>query len=73
MRWVRRSSVSSVGRGRLVGTELLDHTDAYTTLHAAAQVHIGVDKFIDAEATRTITNGLTYTAGHLTHIRRNCI
>ncbi|WP_051727487.1 bifunctional DNA primase/polymerase [Nocardia brasiliensis] len=48
--------------GRLVGAELLDYTDACTALLAAAQVHVGVDEFTDAEATRTITDGLTYAA-----------
>ncbi|MFI6218759.1 bifunctional DNA primase/polymerase [Nocardia brasiliensis] len=48
--------------GRLVGAELLDYTDAYTALLAATQVHIGVDEFTHAEATRTIADGLTYAA-----------
>lgn len=51
--------------GRLVGAELLDHTDAYTALLAAAQVHVGIDEFTEAEATRTITDGLTYAARHI--------
>ncbi|WP_406238462.1 bifunctional DNA primase/polymerase [Nocardia sp. NBC_01009] len=48
--------------GRLVGAGLLDHDHAHTVLLSAAQIHVGVDGFTQAEADRTISDGLTYAA-----------
>lgn len=48
--------------GRLVGAALLDHDHAHAVLLDAAQIHVGVDGFTEAEAQRTITDGLTYAA-----------
>ncbi|MFX0575096.1 bifunctional DNA primase/polymerase [Nocardia nepalensis] len=48
--------------GRLVGAGLLDYDHAYAVLLDAAQIHIGVEQFTDAEAQRTIGDGLTYAA-----------
>jgi Bifunctional DNA primase/polymerase, N-terminal len=45
--------------GRLVGAGLLDETTATNSLITAAATHIGVDGFTNAEAHRTIANGLT--------------
>jgi hypothetical protein len=44
--------------GELLGAGLLDHTTATDTLIAAARPHIGVAGFTQAEAHRTIANGL---------------
>ncbi|MFQ6331657.1 bifunctional DNA primase/polymerase [Nocardia sp. CWNU-33] len=48
--------------GRLVGAGLLDHDHAHGILLSAAQIHVGVDGFTQAEADRTINDGLTYAA-----------
>ncbi|MEV0027840.1 bifunctional DNA primase/polymerase [Nocardia sp. NPDC050793] len=48
--------------GRLVGAGLLDHEHAHTVLFEASRIHVGVDDFTEAEAVRTITDGLTYAA-----------
>ncbi|MFC9434749.1 bifunctional DNA primase/polymerase [Nocardia sp. NPDC057030] len=48
--------------GRLVGAGLLDYTHAQSVLFQAAAVHVGIDDFTTDEATRTITDGLTYAA-----------
>ncbi len=50
--------------GRLVGIGLLTHPQAEQHLHAAAEHHIGVDRFTLAEANRTITDGLAFGARH---------
>ncbi|MGX1778528.1 bifunctional DNA primase/polymerase [Nocardia brasiliensis] len=48
--------------GRLVGGGELDEHDARVVLHDAARCHIGYDGFTEAEAARTIDDGLTYGA-----------
>ncbi|WP_370012466.1 bifunctional DNA primase/polymerase [Nocardia cyriacigeorgica] len=52
--------------GRLIGAGLLDHDHAYTILADAARIHVGVDAFTEAEAHRTITDGLTWAASRTT-------
>ncbi|QIS09892.1 bifunctional DNA primase/polymerase [Nocardia arthritidis] len=48
--------------GRLVGGGELDEYEARAILHEAARHHIGYDGFTEAEAARTIDDGLAYGA-----------
>ncbi|WP_280382918.1 bifunctional DNA primase/polymerase [Nocardia wallacei] len=54
--------------GRLVGGGELDEHDARAVLHDAARRHIGYDGFTEAEAARTIDDGLAYGAARPRHI-----